>query len=98
MEALTDRQKAILTFMQKHVAKNSYWPSIRDIQAHFKFASTNAVYGHLQALERKGVLERVPGAARAYRIPTSHTNPVYRLAGCLAFVCGLSDLGTIFVG
>ena len=69
MEALTDRQKAILEFMQKHIAKNSYWPSIRDIQAHFKFASTNAVYGHLQALERKGVLERVPGAARAYHIP-----------------------------
>lgn len=75
MEALTDRQKAILAFMQKHVARNSYWPSIRDIQAHFKFASTNAVYGHLQALERKGVLERVPGAARAYRIPTAHANP-----------------------
>ena len=68
MEALTDRQQAILAFMQKFLAKHAYWPSIRDIQAHFKFASTNAVHGHLQALERKGVLERVAGAARAYRI------------------------------
>lgn len=75
MEALTPRQQAILTFMQKFLAKHAYWPSIRDIQAHFKFASTNAVHGHIQALERKGVLERVPGAARAYRIHPAKTDP-----------------------
>ena len=85
MEALTDRQQAILAFMQKFLAKHAYWPSIRDIQAHFKFASTNAVHGHLQALERKGVLERVPGAARAYRItvdsPSTADNVIIRYEG-----------------
>ncbi len=85
MEALTDRQQAILAFMQKFLAKHAYWPSIRDIQAHFKFASTNAVHGHLQALERKGVLERVPGAARAYRInvetPAAADNVIIRYEG-----------------
>ena len=85
MEALTDRQQAILAFMQKFLAKHAYWPSIRDIQAHFKFASTNAVHGHLQALERKGVLERVPGAARAYRInveaPSAPDDVVIRYEG-----------------
>ena len=68
MEALTKKQKAILDYMKAHMTENSYWPSIRDIQAKFRFASTNAVYGHLQALERKGVLQRIPGAARAYKI------------------------------
>lgn len=85
MEALTERQQAILTFMQKFLAKKAYWPSIRDIQAHFKFASTNAVHGHLQALERKGVLERVTGAARAYRItadtPASVDHVIIRYEG-----------------
>jgi len=75
MDALTPRQQAILSFMQKFLAKHAYWPSIRDIQAHFKFASTNAVHGHIQALERKGFLERVPGAARAYRIPAAKADP-----------------------
>ena len=68
MEALTKKQQAILDYMRQHVAELSYWPSIRDIQAKFRFASTNAVFGHLQALERKGVLQRIPGAARAYKI------------------------------
>ena len=68
MEALTQKQQAILDYMKDHVSQHSYWPSIRDIQAKFRFASTNAVFGHLQALERKGVLQRIPGAARAYKI------------------------------
>jgi repressor LexA len=68
MEALTKKQQAILDYMKDHVTQHSYWPSIRDIQAKFRFASTNAVFGHLQALERKGVLQRIPGAARAYKI------------------------------
>jgi repressor LexA len=68
MEALTKKQQAILDYMKAHVSEHSYWPSIRDIQAKFRFASTNAVFGHLQALERKGVLQRIPGAARAYKI------------------------------
>ncbi len=68
MEELTKKQAAILDYMKAHVAEHSYWPSIRDIQAKFRFASTNAVFGHLQALERKGVLQRIPGAARAYKV------------------------------
>ncbi len=68
MEELTQKQRAILDYMKAHVSEHSYWPSIRDIQAKFRFASTNAVFGHLQALERKGVLQRIPGAARAYKI------------------------------
>ncbi|MEY3547801.1 MAG: hypothetical protein RLZZ552_168, partial [Verrucomicrobiota bacterium] len=68
MEELTKKQRAILDYMKAHVSEHSYWPSIRDIQAKFRFASTNGVYGHLQALERKGVLQRIPGAARAYKI------------------------------
>lgn len=75
MEKLTKKQAAILEYMKGHVAQHSYWPSIRDIQARFRFASTNGVFGHLQALERKGVLQRIPGAARAYKIaPTAEVD------------------------
>jgi repressor LexA len=68
MQELTLRQQEILGFIQLHQRTQGYWPSIRDIQLHFKFASTNGVMGNLRALERKGSLARVPGQARAYRV------------------------------
>ncbi len=68
MKELTTRQHEILGFMQLHQRKHNYWPGILEIQEHFGFKSTNAVTGHLRALERKGFISRVPGQARAYRI------------------------------
>lgn len=67
MQALTPRQQLFLDFLREHHTAHGYWPSIRDIQDHFGLKSTNGVSGHLRALERKGVIQRIPGAARAYR-------------------------------
>ena len=68
MKDLTIRQKEILSFIENYEWRNRYWPSIREIQEKFGFKSTNAVMGHLRALERKGSLERIPGQARTFRI------------------------------
>lgn len=68
MQQLTTRQHEILGFLQLHFQGHGYWPSIREIQDHFGFNSTNAVVGHLKALERKGCIVRSPGQARAYRV------------------------------
>src|SRR5262249_38255741 len=68
MKDLTLRQQEILGFIQLHHREHGYWPSIRDIQLHFNFASTNAVMGQLRALDRKGAISRVPGQARAFRV------------------------------
>ncbi|WOO40253.1 transcriptional repressor LexA [Rubellicoccus peritrichatus] len=68
MKGLTTRQHEILGFVQLHFRQQSYWPSIREIQSHFGFKSTNAVMGHLRALERKGYISRVSGQARAFRV------------------------------
>jgi len=40
-------------------------PSTREIQNHFGFSSQTAAVSHLRALEKKGVIERLPGKARA---------------------------------
>ncbi len=40
-------------------------PSTREIQEHFRFASQTAAVNHLKALERKGVVQRMAGKARA---------------------------------
>jgi repressor LexA len=68
MKPLTARQQEILVFLAWHHEERGFWPSIRDIQAKFGFRSTNAVIGHLRALEAKGHLERTPGYARAFRL------------------------------
>ncbi|NRA27212.1 MAG: repressor LexA [Opitutales bacterium] len=65
---LTERQKEILYFLDSHLSTKNYWPSIREIQDQFNFNSTNAVFGHLKALERKGALSRIPGQARTFQI------------------------------
>lgn len=68
MKKLTTRQHEILGYVQLHFREESYWPSIREIQEHFGFKSTNAVMGHLRALERKGCISRAPGQARTFRV------------------------------
>lgn len=68
MKNLTLRQQEMLGFIQVYLRDNGYWPSIREIQGHFDFKSTNAVMGHLRALEKKGYISRIPGQARTFRI------------------------------
>jgi repressor LexA len=68
MNDLTMRQQEILGYLTLHQNEFGTWPSFREIKAHFGFNSTNAVMGHLRALERKGYISRVPGQARTFRI------------------------------
>lgn len=68
MKKLTLRQEEILGFLQLYMRQHQTWPSFREIEAHFGFHSTNAVMGHIRALERKGYITRVPGQARTFRM------------------------------
>lgn len=66
---LTTKQQSVLAYVQGHHRQHGHHPSLREIQAHFGFASPFAVTRHLQALQKKGVLERVAGKARAFVEP-----------------------------
>ena len=68
MKELTARQIEILDFITNYEWRHGFWPSIRNIQTQFDYKSTNAVMGHLKALERKNAIERIPGQARTFRI------------------------------
>ncbi|MGC6457008.1 MAG: transcriptional repressor LexA [Akkermansiaceae bacterium] len=68
-EGLTKRQQELLDFLKLSQSKNGLMPSTREIQAHFEFASQTAAMSHLRALERKGVIVRLPGKARAVVFP-----------------------------
>lgn len=62
---LTERQQEILDFIRDQQRTRGVTPSTTEIQAHFGFASPNAVASHLSALERKGALQRESNKARS---------------------------------
>ncbi|HWP59259.1 MAG TPA: transcriptional repressor LexA [Candidatus Acidoferrales bacterium] len=56
---LTLRQRQIYDFLVRNIREKGYAPSIPEIGARFKIASTNGVADHLKALEKKGYIRRV---------------------------------------
>ncbi|MEN8662668.1 MAG: transcriptional repressor LexA [Lentimonas sp.] len=98
MKELTTRQQEILTFIEHHEWRNGYWPSIREIQEKFGFKSTNAVMGHLRALEKKEVLERIPGQARTFRINRPDATEVPDMPDDATEVVDIPVMGDIAAG
>jgi repressor LexA len=68
MKPLTNRQREILAFIEKALAREGFPPTIAEIAEAFGLRSTNSIRGHLQALARKGVIELVPSASRGIRL------------------------------
>ena len=69
MSDLTERQSEMLEFLREYHHTTGVMPSTRDIQKHFGFLSQTAAVSHLRALEKKGVITRLPGKARALAFP-----------------------------
>ena len=68
MERLTDKQQDILDYVVACITDEHYCPTVREIADHFGMKSTNAVRGHLEALERKGAISRRAGASRSIEL------------------------------
>src|ERR1700720_3925643 len=66
---LTDRQKEVLDFIQSEQREKGISPSTREIQNHFGFASQTSVMQYIDALARKGFLDRHARKARALITP-----------------------------
>jgi repressor LexA len=66
---LTERQKELYDFLRDYSRETGIMPSTREIQKHFGFLSQTAAVSHLRALEKKGVIQRLAGKARAVVFP-----------------------------
>lgn len=71
MSNLTPRQQQILELIQEAIIENGMPPTRAEIAAALGFKSANAAEEHLRALERKGVLELLPGASRGIQLKDS---------------------------
>ncbi|HON25459.1 MAG TPA: transcriptional repressor LexA [Myxococcota bacterium] len=65
---LTPRQTEVLRFITSFTNKNGVPPTVREIGYALKIKSTNAVAGHLAALEKAGFLVREPNKSRSIRV------------------------------
>ena len=65
---LTKKQLAVLDFLQEFTETHEYSPSYREIMAGLGLNSVSAVAEHVENLVEKGVLKKVPGAARSLEI------------------------------
>jgi SOS-response transcriptional repressor LexA len=59
MTELTRRQRQILEYIISKVRGEERFPSYREIERRFRLSSSATVSQHLEALQRKGVLEKV---------------------------------------
>ncbi|MDJ0939485.1 MAG: transcriptional repressor LexA [Woeseiaceae bacterium] len=71
MRQLTPRQTQILEMIQEFIAETGMPPTRAEIASELGFKSANAAEEHLRALQKKGVLELVPGASRGIQLKDS---------------------------
>src|ERR1017187_3177507 len=67
----TERQEQIAAFLHTESRKRGVMPTQREIAEHFGFASLNSVRSHLRLMEKKGMLNRLPGKARGLMLKRS---------------------------
>ncbi len=71
MRELTPRQNQILEMIQDFIDETGMPPTRAEIARGLGFKSANAAEEHLRALQKKGVLELVPGASRGIQLKDS---------------------------
>ncbi|HEX6632943.1 MAG TPA: transcriptional repressor LexA [Usitatibacter sp.] len=77
---LTTRQAEILEAIRSHIAGHGRPPSRPELARALGLASTNAVFKHLAALERKGAIALDAGFARGIRVKEEGLPLVGRVA------------------
>lgn len=87
MDDLTPRQRQVLRFIQDKLDEQGMPPTRAEIADALGFKSANAADEHLRALQRKGVLDLLPGASRGIQ-----------LKDCLREQFGLPLIGRVAAG
>ncbi|MBR9989769.1 MAG: transcriptional repressor LexA [Gemmatimonadetes bacterium] len=67
-DQLTELERRVLDYLVEYLRTNTYQPSIREIGREFSIKSTKTVSELLQALARKGWIERDPSRSRGVRL------------------------------
>lgn len=93
VHVLTARQGEILEFIRNALTESGAPPTREEISRAFGFRSLNAAEQHLQALQKKGLIELVAGTSRGIRLRDS-----VRALGEAAREFGLPLVGKVAAG
>ena len=73
--SLTEKQAKILQFIEEHIEKVGFPPTVRQA-ADFFSISAKAAHDHLRAVAKKGYIRLFPGSARGIEIIKSNTKHI----------------------
>lgn len=68
VQKITKKQQAVLNFLEDFTEENGYSPSYREIMTGLGLSSVSAVAEHIDNMVSKGILKKVPGAARSLEV------------------------------
>jgi repressor LexA len=68
MEKLTRKQERVFSFIQTHLERFGYPPTVREIVFHFRMSGPHHAKKFLDILERKGYIERLARSSRAIKL------------------------------
>jgi SOS-response transcriptional repressor LexA len=84
---ITKKQLAVLNFLEDFTEENGYSPSYREIMSGLGLSSVSVVAEHIDNLVSKGVLKKVPGAARSLEILDYKHEETVKLFNIKMFDC-----------
>jgi repressor LexA len=98
-KGLTDRQGEVFAFIVNYIDEKGYPPTIREMQVGLGIGSLRGVTIHLDALHKKGYIERLsskngPRTSRGIRVLARSTDPPREHEGAIR----LPLIGTIAAG
>ncbi len=81
MEALTEKQQAVLDFVTEYFDRSGTSPTLREISEHIGTKGTATALLHVEALERKGYIKRRDGSSRNIVLPDRGNSVAVPLVG-----------------
>jgi repressor LexA len=71
---VTPRQRQVYEFISRHLDLHQLPPTIAEIGRHFKMSSSASVHSILSALEREGLIKRIPNVSRGIELVKQESN------------------------
>src|SRR5258708_22561344 len=65
---VTPRQRQVYEFISRYIDVHKLPPTIAEIGRHFKMSSSASVHSILSALEREGLLKKIPNVSRGIEL------------------------------
>lgn len=69
MHKLTSRQQQAYSYIVNYLQRHGFAPTLQELAAHLDIKGNLGVLRHLQALEKKGYIERAAGRSRGITLP-----------------------------